>query len=45
MLRRADMKKEYLSPEVELIELDEILTTKTSGDLDDDELGYAPIDW
>ena len=43
-LRRADMKKEYVAPEVELVELDEILT-KDSGDLDDDELGYAPIDW
>ena len=43
-LRRADMKKEYVTPEVELVELDEILT-KDSGDLDDDELGYAPIDW
>ena len=38
------MKKEYVAPEVELVELDEILT-KDSGDLDDDELGYAPIDW
>ena len=37
---------EYVTPEIELIPIDEILTAAASGNLDDDELPFIPgEDW
>lgn len=39
------IKSEYVSPELEIMEIPEILTANDSGELGEDELPFSPFDW